>query len=170
LERRFRVFRRQRRPNTGNEILASQHFGDYSMKRTQIALAAVALVASTAAMAEVKISGTIDAGVASNSTRNVAGVRAGTNFSGAGGFVAGNNINFSGSEDLGGGLKAGFTLGAGFDAGNGSSGNGGSAAMFTQQANVSLGGDAGTVKLGMQLSPFISASPARVCLVMATSS
>jgi len=122
-----------------------------------MALAAVALVASSAALAEVKVSGTINAGIASNNTKNENGDKVGTNFAGAGGYVAGNAINFSGSEDLGGGLKAGFTLGAGFDAGNGSSGNGGSSAMFTQQANVSLGGDVGTVKLGMQLSPFISA-------------
>ncbi len=127
------------------------------MKKTQVALAALALVASTAALANgVTISGNIDAGIARTTTNTGDNSgRIGTNFSGAGGFVAGNNINFSGTEDIG-GLKAGFTLGAGFDAGNGSSGNGGSAAMFTQQANVSLSGDFGSIKAGMQLSPFIA--------------
>jgi predicted porin len=128
------------------------------MRNTKIALAVLALVASTAAMAEgVTISGVIDAGIANTTSTDAAGTtKVGTYFSGAGGFVAGNNINFSGSEELEGGMKASFTLGAGFDAGNGSSGNGGSSAMFTQQANVGLAGDFGSVKLGMQLSPFIA--------------
>jgi len=126
------------------------------MKKTQVALAAMALVASTAVLANgVSITGTIDAGIARTNTTDTAGTNLGTNFSGAGGFVAGNNLIISGSEDMG-GLKAGFTLAAGLDAGNGSSGNGGSAAMFTQQANLSLSGDFGTVKAGMQLSPFIA--------------
>jgi predicted porin len=128
------------------------------MKKTQFALAALAFVASTAAMAEgVTISGVLDAGIANTtSTESTGATKVGTYFSGAGGFVAGNNINFSGSEDLDGGMKASFTLGAGYDAGNGSSGNGGSAGMFTQQANVGLAGDFGSIKLGQQLSPFIA--------------
>jgi len=135
------------------------------MRKTQMALAAVALVASSAALAQVTVSGTIDAALANTSVRQGeedngqgnTGAKIGTYFSGAGGFVAGNNLVFSGSEDLGGGLKASFALGAGFDAANGGSGNGGTAAMFTQQANVGLGGDFGSVKLGLQLSPFIAA-------------
>jgi predicted porin len=128
------------------------------MRNTKIALAVLALVASTAAMAEgVTISGVLDAGIANTTSTDFAGTtKVGTYFSGAGGFVAGNNINFSGSEDLDGGMKASFTLGAGYDAGNGSSGNGGSAGMFTQQANVGLAGDFGSIKLGQQLSPFIA--------------
>jgi len=127
------------------------------MRNTKIALAVLALVASTAAMAESTISGVLDAGMA-HTTSNSGGASdaVGVYFSGAGGFVAGNNINFSGSEEIDGGMKATYTLGAGYDAGNGSSGNGGSGAMFTQQANVGLAGDFGSVKLGMQLSPFIA--------------
>jgi len=128
------------------------------MRNTKIALAVLALVASTAAMAEgVTISGVLDAGVANTTSTNATGTaKVGTYFSGAGGFVAGNNLNFSGSEDLSGGMKVGFTLGMGYDAGNGSFGNGGSGAAFTQQANVSLSSDMGSLKLGQQLSPFIS--------------
>ncbi len=128
------------------------------MRNTKIALAVLALVASTAAMADgATISGVLDAGMA-HTTSNSGGASdaVGVYFSGAGGFVAGNNINFSGSEEIDGGMKATYTLGAGYDAGNGSSGNGGSGAMFTQQANVGLAGDFGSVKLGMQLSPFIA--------------
>ncbi len=128
------------------------------MRNTKIALAVLALVASTAAMAEgATISGTIDAGIANTSGTELAtGTEVGTYFSGAGGFVAGNNINFIASEDLDGGMKATVTLGMGFDAGNGLPANGGSALGFTQQANVALAGDFGTVKLGHQLSPFIA--------------
>lgn len=130
------------------------------MKKTQVALAALALVASSAAMAEVTIYGTVDAGVA-NSTGT------GTNLSSAGGFVAGNNIGFKGSEDLGGGMKANFQLETGFDL-NGYTANGGAATtttvsesattkapFFNRIATVGLSGDFGTVTLGQQLSPFV---------------
>ena len=127
------------------------------MKKTQVALAALALVASSAAMAEVTIYGTVDAGVA-NSTGS------GTNLSSAGGFVAGNNIGFKGSEDLGGGMKANFQLETGFDL-NGYTANGGAATttsesttkapFFNRVATVGLSGDFGTVTLGQQLTPFV---------------
>jgi predicted porin len=179
LERRFRVFRRQRRPNTGNEILASQHFGDYSMKRTQIALAAVALVASTAALAQVTVYGTVDGGIANTSFSGVgggAGTGTGTYLSGAGGYSAGNNIGFKGSEDLGGGLSVNFTLQTGFSLGSGRPDNGGAGSTFTtdttaasttnpvvgnqslfnQVSTIGLSGEFGSVNLGQQLSPFIA--------------
>lgn len=68
------------------------------MKKTQVALAALALVASTAAMAEVTIGGHVDAGV-NHTTGN------GTVLNG--GNLDINNIHFAASEDLDGGLKAG---------------------------------------------------------------
>jgi len=142
------------------------------MRKTQLALAAVALVASTAAMAEVKISGTLEGAVA-NTTNS------GTYFSGAGGWVAGNNIRFSGSEDLGGGMKAVFGLEAGTDL-NGYSNNGGAtygghaggtnggnasggantdkygSGLFSREASVGIASDSiGTIKLGRQLSPAV---------------
>jgi predicted porin len=132
------------------------------MKRTQIALAAVALVASTAAMADVTLYGTVDAAV-EQSTGN------GTYLNGAGGFVAGNNFGIKGSEDLGNGLKANFTLQQGFNLNQGTPDNGGGGATvaggnvtnvagtnFNQVASVGLGGDFGTITLGQQLSPFIA--------------
>jgi len=131
------------------------------MRKTQMALAAVALVASTAALADgVKISGTLEGAVA-NTTNN------GTHFSGAGGWVAGNNIRFSGDQDLGGGMKAVFGLEAGTDL-NGYSNNGGAtygglsgtssrgAGLFSREASVGIASDAiGTIKLGRQLSPAV---------------
>jgi len=129
------------------------------MKKTQMALAAVALVASTAALADVTISGTLEGAVA-NTTNN------GSYFSGAGGWVAGNNIRFSGSEDLGGGMKAVFGLEAGTDL-NGYSNNGGAtygglsgttsrgSGLFSREASVGIEGSFGTIKLGRQLSPAV---------------
>jgi hypothetical protein len=84
------------RPNTDNEILASQHFGDYPMKKTQMALAAVALVASTAAMANgVKVYGNLDAGLVSGKSATADG---GTHFTQ--GEWSGNQWGLTGSEDL----------------------------------------------------------------------
>jgi predicted porin len=136
------------------------------MKKTQVALAALALVASTAALADgVKISGTLDAAVANTTTNQTSAIdgtgQTGTNsvgsyFSGAGGYVAGNNITISGDEDLGGGMKADFNLTKGFNLGNGADTNGGTATGFTQQANIGLSGGFGTLRAGLQLSPFIA--------------
>jgi hypothetical protein len=68
------------------------------MKKTQVALAALALVASTAAMADVTVGGYVDAGI-QNTTGN------GTVLSG--GNLDINNIRFAASEEIDGGLKAG---------------------------------------------------------------
>jgi predicted porin len=122
------------------------------MKRTQIALAAVALVASSAALAQegVTVYGTVEAAV-EQSTSN------GTYLNGAGAFVAGNNFGIKGSEDLGNGLKANFTLQQGLNLNQGTQDNGGGAgSTFNQVASVGLGGDFGTITLGQQLSPFIA--------------
>ena len=119
------------------------------MRKTQVALAALALVASTAALAEVTIYGTIDASIARNST--------GTAFAGAGNS-AGTIFGFKGSEDLGNGLKAGFNLESGINAGTGATGaNGGIAsATFNRAANVFVGTETATVTVGTQISPFIT--------------
>ncbi len=122
------------------------------MKKTQVALAALALVASTAALADgVKAYGTIDASIVSTS--------AGTGFGGAGNS-AGTIFGFTGSEDLGGGLKAGFALESGIQAATGASGaNGGvGSAVFNRAANVSLSTESVGITLGTQISPFIGAT------------
>ncbi len=127
------------------------------MRKTQIALAAVALVASSAAMAQVTMYGAVDASVVGGS-----GINAAMDGTGNWGTTA---VGFKGSEDLGGGLKASFNLENGFSAANGGQGNGGQALttaggnpVFNRLANASLGGAFGTVTLGLQLSPFIAGS------------
>jgi len=125
------------------------------MKKTQVALAALALVASTAALAEVKLSGVIDIGVASTS-KNAAGN--GGTYMEQGSYNDHSAINLDVSEDLGSGLKAYASLGMGFDA-NGYNDNGGTAgqarAQFNRQSFVGVSGDFGSIQLGKQLSPFI---------------
>ncbi len=129
------------------------------MKKTQVALAALALVASTAALAEVKMSGVIDIGIAST-TKNSAGN--GGTFMEQGSYTDHSSVDIDVSEDLGGGMKAYASLGMGFNA-NGYNDNGGTAGgagstttrIFNRQSFVGVSGDFGSINLGKQLSPFI---------------
>jgi predicted porin len=148
------------------EIFALQHFGDYKMRKTQVALAAMALVASTAVLANgVTVSGSMDVGVGSFNTSATPN----TNRTGMqeGAFNGGSIVTISGKEDLGNGLKAGFTLQSGFNAANGAVTNGGNSpattysaanqTVFNRQTNVSLSGDFGTVTAGLQFNQYIAA-------------
>jgi len=131
------------------------------MRNTKIALAVLALVASTAAMAQATVYGTLDAGLTnttkSNNTTN------GTQFSGTGGWVGGSNIGFKGSEDLENGMKATYQMQAGFSMGTGdvaNGGGGGTSTLFSQISQVGLTSDVGTLTLGQQFSPYIGAQAA----------
>jgi predicted porin len=130
------------------------------MKKTQVALAALALVASTAALANgVTISGQIDLGVMHTGKSNNG---AGGTFMEQGALLDHSSVNISASEDLGGGMKAFTTLELGFSANgfadNGGGGNNttaGAGALFNRQAFAGVSGDFGSVAFGRQLSPFI---------------
>ena len=123
------------------------------MRKTQMALAAVALVASTAAMAEVSLYGTTDV--------NVVNTTNGTSIGGAGNS-AGSILGFKGSEDLGGGLRASFLLETGYSAATGTLANAGTIgnnagnALFNRQAYLGLGNETVELKVGYQISPFIT--------------
>lgn len=116
------------------------------MRKTQVALAALALVASTAAMAEVKLSGIVDMGVGHASGKGT--------YVEQGGWSDHSSVTLSGGEDLGNGLKAFFALEAGFTQ-NGDPGNGGNGTLFSRESKVGLGGDFGSLSVGQQLSPYI---------------
>lgn len=132
------------------------------MKKTQVALAALALVASTAVMADgVKVAGCVDA--------TVVNTKSGTILGGAGDGCASQFGIYGASED--GGIKSGFNLETGFSTGNGAMGNGGANGLVTQAtdanrtqsvfnrlANVYIGNGNVTVKLGLQKSPWIEAA------------
>ena len=122
------------------------------MRNTKIALAVLALVASTAAMAQATVYGVADAGVS-----QVDGGK--TTFGGQGNW-AGNILGVSASEDLDNGMKASFNVEHGLNFGTGATANGGLAASntYNRKANVSLAGEFGSITAGLQVSPFIVGS------------
>jgi predicted porin len=143
------------------EIFALQHFGDYSMKKTQVALAAMALVASTAVLANsVTVYGTLDASVIKSKD-------ASATFSGSGQWGA-NAFGLRGSSDLNGGMKVNFNLEAGVNSANGGRDNGGPngsgalnastatnttdtlgvTGLFNRAANVGITTSGGTITAG----------------------
>jgi len=135
------------------------------MKKTQMALAAVALVASSAALAEgVQISGRVEMGA-----QSVSGTGSNTTNTLAGYNMAGSELRFTGDEDLGNGLKANFYLATGFDLTRGRMGDGGEntqfnaetpalgsainqQSLFNRGAWVGVSGEFGSVNLGRQYS------------------
>jgi len=123
-------------------------------KKMAIAMA-VGLLGATCqvsyAQSSVTIYGVLDEGVNYISNIQTAGtpVRSGKPvFSVTSGVKQGNRLGFIGNEDLGGGLKAIFTLENGFDLSSGKINQGG--LLFGRQAFVGLASPHGTVTLGRQ--------------------
>jgi predicted porin len=118
------------------------------MKKTSIALLTLPLFAGAAhAQSSVTLYGFLDAGLVyvnnQSGHANVQMINGQTN---------GSRWGLRGSENLGGGLKANFTLENGFDTSNGKLLQGGR--EFGRQAFVGLGSDTwGTVTLGRQYDP-----------------
>ncbi len=123
------------------------------MKKTLIALAAVAATSAAFAQSSVTIDGAVDLGLVkpiigatSAATTNPLRLDA-TN--------GANQIRFLGTEDLGGGLKAHFTLAQRFSPESG--GNDGTTfarPTFQGESTVGLSGGFGAVKLGRALTAF----------------
>jgi predicted porin len=130
------------------------------MKKTQFALAALALVASTAAFADgVTVYGTVDASVGKTTNGKTA-------IDGTGNWN-GSIFGFKGSEDLEGGMKAFFNLEMGLNVANGTQNNGGTSptqgtvaagnqSVFNRLANVGLSSEMGSVTVGLQLNQFVA--------------
>lgn len=116
------------------------------MKKTLIALAALA--ATTAfAQSSVTISGSLDVGI------NVNGAAKTTTLNQAGNGL--NQIAFSGTEDLGGGLKANFLLQQRFNPTHGKNdGTNGGRATFQGASTVGLSGAFGNVRLGREIEAY----------------
>lgn len=121
------------------------------MKKTLLALAAVAATSSAFAQSSVTLYGIADIWVGkqnqeftSPNTITKGKVKAGS------GGVNTSRWGVKGSEDLGGGLKATFNLESKVDLGNGATNNpaAGTGQMFDRQANVGMTGGFGTVKVG----------------------
>ena len=120
------------------------------MKKSLIALAVLAASGAAMAQSSVTLYGVADVFVGSAKTEvGGAGLRQNVvNTSG----INGSRWGLRGSEDLGGGMKAIFTLESGFNLDNGSSAQGGQ--LFGRQAFVGLESGFGTVSLGRQYSAY----------------
>ncbi|MFN3492877.1 MAG: porin [Hydrogenophaga sp.] len=113
------------------------------MKKTLIALAAVAATGAAFAQSSVTLFGIVDLNV-----RNVKqGGESLTSMSQDG--IASSRLGFRGVEDLGGGMKAGFWLEAGLNPDTGTP-NG---LQFQRRSTVSLMGGFGEIRLGRDYTP-----------------
>jgi predicted porin len=128
--------------------------GDYSMKKSLLALAVLGAFAGAAqAQTSVTIYGSFDAGLRYLDDANAAGDSV-VRMSSTGTYNS-NRLGFRGVEDLGGGMNAHFTLETGFNSGNGNlnvAGAAGSVPLFNRSAFVGLGGKWGSLDLGRQYS------------------
>lgn len=116
------------------------------------ALAAFAALAATCAHAQssVTLYGVIDAGISYVNNNSSSPTRAGDSlWKYDDGVAQGSRWGLKGSKDLGGGLKAIFTLENGFNSGTGALGQGG--AEFGRQAFVGISkNDVGSLTFGRQ--------------------
>ena len=120
------------------------------MKKQLFALAAMSLGASLAhAQSNVTIYGLIDTGVTYYSSAAVTGGGSASLVRMDSGIAQGSRIGFKGTEDLGGGLSAFFTLETGFAGDDGSLGQGG--LIFGRQSFVGLSDkNLGSIGVGRQ--------------------
>jgi predicted porin len=134
------------------ELNAAKNFstttsGDYSMKKSLLALAVLGAFAGVAqAQTSVTIYGSFDAGVRYQDNQNANG-NSKTTMSSTGTYNS-NRLGFKGVEDLGGGLNAHFTLETGFNSGSGAQAD--AARFFNRSAFVGLGSQWGSLDLGRQ--------------------
>jgi len=122
------------------------------MKKTLIALAALAAAGATLAQSSVTIYGRMDLGMSQHET-TTGTVRDQFSLAGAQDEWTGSRLGFRGTEDLGGGLRAGFVYEIGINADR----DGSSGAGQTRLANLSLSGGFGTVVVGTFLNSFDTA-------------
>jgi predicted porin len=116
------------------------------MKKSLLALAVLGTFAGAAfAQTNVTIYGIADAAI----SRSDNGVAKSTNVDSGG--QSGSRLGFKGTEDLGGGLSAIFTLENGYSIDTGTLGQSGR--LFGRQAFVGLNGGFGAIKLGRQYNP-----------------
>ncbi|MFZ3083658.1 porin [Rhodoferax ferrireducens] len=115
------------------------------MKKSLIALAVLAASGAAMAQSSVTLYGIVDAGIAfeDNGTDSVTRMDTGN--------LNGSRWGLKGSEDLGGGLKAIFTLEAGFNPDTGAQAD--STSFFNRQSFVGVSSGYGTVKFGRQMNP-----------------
>ncbi|WP_028605945.1 porin [Ottowia thiooxydans] len=126
------------------------------MKKTLLALAVLAVSGAAMAQSSVTLYGVADAGLGRIKTGST-GTSPANDASNQTEFISGSRMNngdsrigVRGVEDVGGGLKVGFNFESGLDLDNG---NATTTAFWARQANVWLGGNWGTFKMGRAFSP-----------------
>lgn len=118
------------------------------MKKALLALAVLGTVAGTAsAQSSVTLSGTVDL-----SGQYINNTGAGRRFLLGNSGLNSGQLVFSGTEDLGGGLRAGFELNSSVIADNGVQGAGGSK-FFDRRSVVYISGRFGEIRLGREYAP-----------------
>ena len=123
------------------------------MKKTLIALAAVAATGAAFAQSSVTLYGVADAALVKTTGKSAI-------LSSSGGMNNGTSRwGMRGSEDLGGGLKAGFNYEAGLSLNDGSTGQSGGQ-YFSRGAWMNLSGGFGELRLGRTLNPSFYAAAA----------
>jgi predicted porin len=130
------------------------NLGEISMKKSLVAIAALAAATGAFAQSSVTLYGVADIWLGNlKTTTNTAGVTTGVgrNLMGSGG-INGSRFGLRGTEDLGGGLKANFLFENGFNLDNGSAAQNG--LLFGRQAFAGLSGGFGEVRLGRQYTAY----------------
>jgi predicted porin len=115
----------------------------FAMKKTLIALAAVAATGAAFAQSSVTIWGVADAGVTKQSQGGVSK----TYLSSSG--LSSSQLGFRGTEDLGGGMSASFWLEAGMTVDNGTA----AGVAFQRRSTLDLAGSFGAIRLGRDYTP-----------------
>ena len=125
------------------------------MKKSLVALAALALAGIASAQSSVTLFGVLDAGVSYNDTKsnlaNGTSVKRSQWTQSTSGYNS-SRLGFRGTEDLGGGLAASFWLEAGLGNDTGAAGGGGTQ-LFNRRSTVSLSGAFGEVRIGRDYTP-----------------
>ena len=129
------------------------------MKKTLIALAALAAAGATLAQSSVTIYGRMDLGMSSvETTTDTDAATEEFSLAGAEGTRTGSRLGFRGTEDLGGGLRAGFVYEIGINTDrNTPFGESPDDNARTRLANLSLSGGFGTVVIGTFMNAFDTA-------------
>ncbi len=124
------------------------------MKKTLIALAAVAATSAAFAQSSVTLFGRVDASVGQEKITTPGGVSTTKLFNGSDAGLTGSRWGMRGTEDLGGGLKAVFELEARFNVDDGTIAGGTAPNGFAGNAFVGLSGGFGTVHLGRSYNAY----------------
>ncbi|MDM0114486.1 porin [Variovorax sp. J22R133] len=128
------------------------------MKKSLVALAALAVAGAASAQSSVTLFGIVDAAVSYYSNESYNGVKANQTALSNSGYNS-SRLGFRGTEDLGGGLAASFWLEAGLanDVGGAGANPGATnpitGQLFNRRSTVSLSGGFGEVRLGRDYVP-----------------